>query len=123
LHFNEVFWFDQSTSSAKETSQQPSYDSPHVARAYGKHAFSVSGRFRQLLTDLIKTMHNSNRISHQTILEGKIIQQEYSYYVLGFVPIDVVRLKKTLGFMCWIVTKSLESKNICAIKEVYFNEW
>jgi len=97
LHFNEVFWFDQPTSSAKETSHQPSYDSPHVARAYRKHAFSVSGRFRQMLTDLIKTMHNSNHKTLQITLDGEIIQ-EYCYYVLGFVPADVVSLKKEVWF-------------------------
>jgi len=97
LHFNEVFWFDQPTSSAKETSQQPSYDSPHVARAYRKHAFSVSGRFRQMIIDLIKTKHNSNHKIRQTTLEREIIQ-EYSYYVLGFVPAEVVRLKKGVWF-------------------------
>jgi len=79
LHFNEVFWFDQPTSSAKETSQQPSYDSPHVARAYRKHAFSVSGRFRQLLTDLIKTKHNSNHKTLQTTLDRKIVQEYHKH--------------------------------------------
>jgi len=38
-------------------------------------------------------MHNSNHRTHQTTLKGEIIQ-EYTYYVLGFVPADVVRLKK-----------------------------
>ena len=97
MHFNEVFWFDQPTSSAKETSQQPSYDSPHVARAYRKHAFSVSGRFRQLLTDLIRTKHNSNHKTLQTNLNGEIIQ-DYHYYVLGFVPPDVVHFKNDVWF-------------------------
>ena len=50
-----------------------------------------------MLTDLIKTKHNSNHKTKQTTLEGEIIQ-EYTYYVLGFVPADVVRLKKDAWF-------------------------
>ena len=50
-----------------------------------------------MLTDLIKTMHNSNRKTQQTTLEGEIVQ-EYAYYVLGFVPTDAVRLKSNLWF-------------------------
>ena len=49
------------------------------------------------LTDLNKTKHNSNYKTQQTTLRGEIIQ-EYTYYVLGFVPADVVRLKKDLWF-------------------------
>jgi hypothetical protein len=51
---------------------------------FKKRAFSVSGKFRQMLTDLIKTKHNSNHKTQQTTLKGEIIQ-EYTYYVLGFV--------------------------------------
>jgi len=60
-------------------------------------------------------MHNSNHKTHQTTLEGKIIQ-EYTYYVLGFVPADVVRLKKDVWFsklsneQIKSVDKFLESK-------------
>ena len=64
---------------------------------FNKRAFSVSGKFRQMLTDLIKTKHNSNHKTQQTTLKGEIIQ-EYSYYVLGFVPSDVVHLKKEVWF-------------------------
>ena len=64
---------------------------------FGKRAFSVSGKFRQALTDLIKTKHNSNHKTQQTTLKGEIIQ-EYTYYLLGFVPADVVRLKKEVWF-------------------------
>ncbi len=64
---------------------------------FNKRAFSVSGKFKQLLTDLIKTKHNSNHKTQQTTLKGEIIQ-EYTYYVLGFVPSDVVRLKKDIWF-------------------------
>jgi len=62
-----------------------------------KRAFSVSGKFRQMLTDLIKTKHNSNQKTKQTTLKGEIIQ-EYIYYILGFVPADIVRLKKDAWF-------------------------
>jgi len=64
---------------------------------FNKRAFSISGKFRQMLTDLIKTKHNSNHKRMQITLEGEIVQ-EYIYYVLGFVPADVVRLKKDLWF-------------------------
>jgi hypothetical protein len=86
---------------------------------FNKRAFSVSGKFKQLLTDLIKTKHNSNHKTQQTTLEGDNIQ-EYCYYVLGFVPADVVRLKKDVWFsklsneQITSVEKSLESK---------FNAW
>jgi len=51
-----------------------------------------------MLIDLIKTKHNSNHKTQQTTLLGEIIQ-EYTYYVLGFVPVDVVRLKKMFGLV------------------------
>ena len=46
---------------------------------------------------MIKTKHNSNHKTQQITLEGEIVQ-EYVYYVLGFVPADVVRLKKDIWF-------------------------
>jgi len=61
---------------------------------------------------LIKTKHNSNHKTQQTTLEGEIVQ-EYVYYVLGFVPADVVRLKKDVWFsklsneQVWIVEQYL----------------
>ena len=77
---------------------------------FNKRAFSVSGKFKQLLTDLIKTKHNSNHKTQQTTLEGEIIQ-EYSYYVLGFVPADVVRLKKDVWF------SKLSDEQIISVEE------
>ena len=50
-----------------------------------------------MLTDLIKTKHNSNHKTKQTTLNGEFIQ-EYTYYLLGFVPADVVRLKNDVWF-------------------------
>ena len=64
---------------------------------FNKRAFSVSGKFKQLLNDLIKTKHNSNHKKQQITLKGEIIQ-EYAYYLLGFVPADVIRLKKDVWF-------------------------
>ena len=84
---------------------------------FNKRAFSVSGKFRQMLTDLIKTKHNSNHKTQQTTLKGEIIQ-EYTYYVLGFVPADIVRLKKDVWFsklsneQIKSVEKFLEKKSV-----------
>ena len=39
-------------------------------------------------------MHNSNRQLQQVTLSGKILVQECRFYVLGFVPADVVHLKR-----------------------------
>jgi len=66
---------------------------------------------------LIKTKHNSNHKTQQTTLKREIIQ-EYTYYVLGFVPADVIRLKKDVWFskinneQITSVEKYLESKKI-----------
>jgi len=43
-------------------------------------------------------MHNSNRQLLQVTLTGGILVQEYKFYVLGFVPADVVRLKEGVWF-------------------------
>jgi hypothetical protein len=66
---------------------------------------------------LIKTKHNSNRKTKQTTLTGRIIQ-EFTYYLLGFVPADVVRLKKDIWFskldnnQMAAVEKFLETRNL-----------
>ena len=77
---------------------------------FRKRAFSVSGRFRQLLSDLIRDMHNSNRQLLQVTLTGGILVQEYKFYVLGFVPADVVRLKKEVWF------RKLDSGQISSVE-------
>ena len=64
---------------------------------FNKRAFSVSEKFKQLLTDLIKTKHNSNHKTTQITLQGKIVQ-EYSCKVLGFVPLNVLQLKREIWF-------------------------
>ena len=68
-----------------------------------------------MLSELIKTKHNSNHKTQQITLDGEIVQ-EYRYYVLGFVPADVFRLKKDAWFgklnneQITSVEKFLESK-------------
>jgi len=82
---------------------------------FNKRAFSVSGKFKQLLTDLIKTKHNSNHKTKQTTLNREIIQ-EYTYYVLGFVSADIVCLKEDVwfsklnGHQIMLVEKTLENQ-------------
>jgi len=78
--------------------------------AYRKRAFSVSGLFRRLLSDLITYLHNSNRRLHQVTLLDEIIQEE-KFEVIGFVPADVVRLKKDVWF------KKLDSEQVSSVDE------
>ena len=78
--------------------------------AYRKRAFSVSGLFRRLLSDLINYLHNSNRKAQQITLTGEIIENE-KFTVQGFVPADVVRLKENIWF-----TK-LDSESINRVDE------
>ena len=78
--------------------------------AYRKRAFSVSGLFRQLLHDLINDMHNSNRQLRQVTLSGEVLL-EYKFYVLAFVPADVVRLKKDVWF------SKLSSEQVCSVEQ------
>jgi hypothetical protein len=78
---------------------------------FRKRAFSVSGRFRQLLHDLIRDMHNSNRQLRQVTLTGGILVQDRKFYVLGFVPADVVRLKEDVWF------EKLDSERIKSVDE------
>ncbi|MCW3985975.1 MAG: protein rep [Candidatus Bathyarchaeota archaeon] len=78
--------------------------------AFRKRAFSVSGKFRELLSDLILYLHNSNRKQLQSTLTGEIIQDE-KFVVLGFVPADVVRLKREIWF------KKLDMQQITSVDE------
>jgi len=78
---------------------------------FSKRAFSLSGKFRQLLTDLIRDMHNSNcQLRQITLIEG-ILVQEYKFYVLGFVPAYVTKLKENFWF------KKLNSEQITSIEK------
>ena len=64
----------------------------------------------------LKTKHNSNHKTQQITLKGEIVQ-EYTYYVLGFVPTEVVQLKKDVWFsklnveQIRIMEKVMESKS------------
>jgi len=58
----------------------------------------------------LKTKHNSNHKTQQTTLKGEIIP-EYTYYLLGFVPADVVRLKNHVWF------SKLNSEQISSIEK------
>ena len=64
---------------------------------YLKRAFSVSGSFRKALTDLITDLHNSNRHFVQTTLSGEKLPED-KFFLLGFVPADVIRLKINVWF-------------------------
>jgi len=78
---------------------------------FNKRAFSVSGKFRQMLTDLIKTKHNSNHKTQQTTLEGNIVQ-EYCYFILGFVSADVINLKNDVWF------RKLDNEQIKSVEKL-----
>jgi len=82
---------------------------------FNKRAFSVSGKFRQILTDLIKTKHNSNHKTQQTSLHGELIQ-EYIYYVLGFVSTDVIYPKNASWFI------KLNNEQVKSV-ETYFEKY
>jgi len=45
----------------------------------------------------IITVHNSNRQLRQVTLSSEVLL-EFRYYVIGFVPADVVRLKENVWF-------------------------
>jgi hypothetical protein len=77
---------------------------------YRKRAFSVSGSFRQALTDLITDLHNSNKDSIQVTLSGNFLVEE-RFYLLGFVNGKVLGLEKD----CWfalLTMKQIDSVNI-----------
>ncbi len=64
---------------------------------FNKRSFSVSGKFKKLLADLIKTKHNSNHKTQQINFEGKIVK-ECVYFCLGFVSRDIISLKNNVRF-------------------------
>ena len=57
-------------------------------------------------------MHNSNRQLQQVTLSGEALL-EYKFYVIGFVPADVVRLKEDAWF------SKLDSKQISSIEQIF----
>jgi len=74
--------------------------------AYRKRAFSVSGLFRRLLSDLINYLHNSNRKQQQITLTGEIIENE-KFTVQGFVPADLEGFKVRSWF-CKLNSKQVK---------------
>ncbi|MCR3907144.1 MAG: protein rep [Tenericutes bacterium] len=60
---------------------------------FNKRAFSVSGKFRQLLIDLIKTKHNSNHKKSQITLIGEPIEF-FIFTFVGIVPYNILNLTK-----------------------------
>jgi len=58
----------------------------------------------------IITMHNSNRQLRQVTLSGEVLV-EYRFYVIGFVPACVVRLKKDVWF------GKLSSEQIASVEQ------
>lgn len=78
--------------------------------AFRKRAFSVSGAFRQMLSDLIEALHNSNKRMVQVSLSGEVIPEE-KFSVIGFVPIHVIALTKDVWF------KMLNSEQIDSVDQ------
>jgi len=58
----------------------------------------ISGSFRKALADLISDLHNSNKHTAQTTLNGEIILEE-KYYLLGFVKGDNLQIKENIWFI------------------------
>ena len=54
----------------------------------------------------IITMHNSNRQLRQVTLSGENLE-EYKFYIIGFVPADVVRLKGDIWF-CKLISEEVD---------------
>jgi len=65
---------------------------------YRKRAFSVSGRFRQALTDLITDLHNSNKNLVQIDLIGKRLPEE-KFHLLGFVSASNIEVQTNVWFL------------------------
>jgi len=99
----------------KENKDSKTLKTLALAWLFNKRAFSVSGKFRQILTDLKKTKHNSNHKTQQTSLHGELIQ-EYIYYVLGFVSTDVIYPKNASWFI------KLNNEQVKSV-ETYFEKY
>jgi hypothetical protein len=65
--------------------------------AYRKRAFSVSGQFRQALSDLISILHNSNKNSVQVTLFGEELAEEKNF-ILGFIAGEKIAIKENVWF-------------------------
>jgi hypothetical protein len=76
---------------------------------FGKRAFSVSGKFKRMLTDLITNLHNSKKHLSQVTLYGEIIPQEKSF-LLGFVSGKDIKIDTNVWFT-FIVGEQLDLLN------------
>lgn len=65
---------------------------------YRKRAFSVSGQFRQALTDLISYLHNSNKKLVQVSLFNEKLLEE-RFYLLGFFSANDLRIETNNWFI------------------------
>jgi hypothetical protein len=77
--------------------------------AYQKRAFSVSGRFRKLLTDLINELRILKQRIGQITLFGELVPEE-KFYVLGFVSAKIIALSEDVWF------KKLEIERVALIQ-------
>jgi hypothetical protein len=77
--------------------------------AFRKRAFSVSGQFRRMLSDLISLLHNSNKRVVQISLSREFLQEE-KFSALGFVPVDVIGLTRDVWF------RMLDSEQIDSVE-------
>lgn len=55
-------------------------------------------------------MHNSNRQLRQVTLSGEVLF-EHGFHVIGFVPVDVVRLKRDIWF------SKLDSEQVDSVEQ------
>jgi len=76
--------------------------------AYMKRAFSVSGQFRRILSELIEKI--GLKKTRQTTLSGGALEDE-KFHVLGFVPADVLSFRKEVWF------SKLDSTQISLVEE------
>jgi hypothetical protein len=79
--------------------------------AFRKRAFSVSGQFRRMLSDLIRIMHNSNKHVVQVSLSEEILREE-KFYVLGFVPIGEIE-----GLITEVWFSKLNKEQVSSVEE------
>ena len=80
--------------------------------AFMKRAFSVSGLFRRMLSEMIRELTAMKKRIGQTTLSGDVLDEE-KFHVIGFVPIAVLGLKEDNWF------KKLDAEQISSIEEYF----
>ena len=78
--------------------------------AFMKRAFSVSGVFRRMLSEMISA--DVKKRVHQTTLLGNVLGEE-KFHIIGFVPISVLGLKEDN----WL--KKLDADQINCLEEYF----